>query len=82
VAVPRRSWRGDPHRPQPTATWLPPPNGLRDASIRLLRFRLFDLPARLTHRQRKRWLHLRADWPWIDAAIGTWTQVNALPTMT
>ncbi len=58
------------------------PGGLRDASVKLLRFRLFDLPARLTRGQRKRWLHLRADWPWIDAVIGTWTRVKALPTVT
>jgi Transposase DDE domain group 1 len=58
------------------------PGDLRDASVKLLRFRLFDLPARLTRGQRKRWLHLRADWPWIDAAVGAWTRAKALPTVT
>lgn len=37
------------------------PGHLRDASVKLLRFRLFDLPAQLTRGQRKRRLHLRAD---------------------
>jgi uncharacterized protein (UPF0548 family) len=27
-------------------------------------YRLFHLPAQQTRCQRKRWLHLRADWPW------------------
>ncbi|WP_052710735.1 transposase [Pseudofrankia sp. DC12] len=58
------------------------PGHLRDASIKLLRFRLFDLPARLTHGQRKRRLHLRADWPWLDTALGAWNRVRALPTPT
>ena len=58
------------------------PGDLREASVKLLRFRLFDLPARLTRGQRKRWLHLRADWPWIDAALDTWTRIKTLPTAT
>jgi hypothetical protein len=58
------------------------PGRLRDASIKLLRFRLFDLPARLTRGQRKRFLHLRADWPWIDAVVGGWTRIRALPAVT
>ena len=58
------------------------PGQLRDASLKLLRFRLFDLPARLTRGQRKRWLHLRADWPWIDAVVGSWTRIRALPAVT
>jgi hypothetical protein len=58
------------------------PGDLRDASVKLLRFRLFDLPARLTRGQRKCRLHLRADWPWIDDVTGTWTRVKALPAAT
>ncbi len=41
-----------------------PEGELRDAAPKLLRYRLWHLPARLTRGQRKRWLHLRADWPW------------------
>ena len=40
-----------------------PAGELRDAAPKLLRYRLLHLPARLTRGQRKRWLHLRADWP-------------------
>ena len=41
-----------------------PDGDLRKASIQTLRFRLFEVPARITHGQRKTWLHLPADWPW------------------
>jgi hypothetical protein len=37
------------------------------------------LPARLTRGQRKRWLHLRADWPWTQDLITAWQAVKALP---
>ncbi|MQA15847.1 MAG: hypothetical protein GEV09_17330 [Pseudonocardiaceae bacterium] len=32
--------------------------------------------------QRKRWLHLRADWPWIHNLINAWNAVKALPAPT
>ncbi|MGH3983439.1 MAG: hypothetical protein ACRDST_12330 [Pseudonocardiaceae bacterium] len=32
--------------------------------------------------QRKRWLHLRADWPWTQDVINTWHAVTALPAPT
>jgi Transposase DDE domain group 1 len=59
-----------------------PEGELRDAAPKLLRYRLLHLPARLTRGQRKRWLHLRADWPWTDDVINTWRAVNALPAPT
>ena len=59
-----------------------PEGELRDAAPKLLRYRLFHLPARLTRGQRKRWLHLRADWPWTDDVINTWRAVKALPAPT
>ncbi|TFV57749.1 IS1380 family transposase [Geodermatophilus sp. DF01-2] len=59
-----------------------PPGPLREAAPKLLRYRLFDLPARLTRGQRKRWLHLRADWPWAGELIGAWKAVKALATPT
>jgi len=52
---------------------------LRDAAPKLLRYRLLHLPAR---GQRKRWLHLRADWPWIDDLINAWRAVTAIPAPT
>lgn len=57
------------------------PGELRDAAPKLLRFRLLHVPARLTRGQRKRWLHLRADWPWTSDLIGAWNAVRALPAL-
>jgi hypothetical protein len=59
-----------------------PAGELRDAAPKLLRYRLLHLPARLTRGQRKRWLHLRADWPWIDDLINAWRAVKVLPAPT
>jgi hypothetical protein len=59
-----------------------PDGELRDAAPKLLRYRLWHLPARLTRGQRKRQLHLRADWPWIDKVINTWRAVKAIPSPT
>jgi hypothetical protein len=56
-----------------------PAGELRGAAPKLLRYRLFHLPARLTRGQRKRWLHLRADWPWAGDLISAWQAVKALP---
>ena len=56
-----------------------PEGELRDAAPKLLRYRLWQLPARLTRGQRKQWLHLRADWPWTTDVINTWQAVKALP---
>ena len=59
-----------------------PVGELRDATPKLLRYRLLHLPARLTRGQRKRWLHLRADWPWTTDLISAWRAVKALPAPT
>ena len=59
-----------------------PEGDLRDAAPKLLRYRLWQLPARLTRGQRKRWLHLRADWPWTTDVINTWQAVKAIPAPT
>ena len=56
-----------------------PAGELREAAPKLLRFRLLHVPARLTRGQRKRWLHLRADWPWTGDLISAWRAVRALP---
>ncbi len=55
---------------------------LRAAAPKLLRFRLLHVPARLTRGQRKRWLHLRADWPATPALLHAWTAVKALTAPT
>ena len=59
-----------------------PAGELRDAAPKLLRFRLLHLPARLTRGQRKRWLHIRADWPWTPDLITAWHAVRTLPAPT
>ena len=59
-----------------------PAGELRDAAPKLLRYRLLHLPGRLTRGQRKRWLHLRADWPWTTDLISAWRAVKALPAPT
>lgn len=59
-----------------------PEGELRDAAPKTLRYRLLHLPARLTRGQRKRWLHLRADWPWTDDVINAWRAVKALTAPT
>lgn len=59
-----------------------PAGQLRDAAPKLLRYRLWHLPARLTRGHRKRWLHLRADWPWTEDVINTWQAVRALAAPT
>jgi Transposase DDE domain group 1 len=59
-----------------------PAGELREAAPKLLRFRLLHVPARLTRGQRKRWLHLRADWPWTTDLIRAWNAVRTLPAPT
>jgi hypothetical protein len=59
-----------------------PAGGLREAAPKLLRYRIFHLPARLTRGQRRRWLHLRADWPGTEEVICAWAAVKALPAPT
>lgn len=59
-----------------------PDGELRHASPKLLRFRLLHLPARLTRGQRKRWLHLREDWPWTPDLLNVWQAIKALPAPT
>jgi Transposase DDE domain group 1 len=56
-----------------------PAGELREAAPKLLRYRLLHLPGRLTRGQRRRWLHLRADWPWTTSLISAWRAVKALP---
>ena len=59
-----------------------PAGELREAAPKLLRFRLPHVPGRLTRGQRKRWLHLRTDWPWTADLISTWHAVRTLSVST
>ena len=56
-----------------------PAGELREAAPKVLR--LLHVPGRLTRGQRKRWLHLRADWPWTTDLINAWHAVSALPPL-
>jgi len=55
---------------------------LRDAEPGTLRYRLWHLPAKLTHHARRRWLTISATWPWRDAFALCWHRLNTLPTPT
>jgi hypothetical protein len=59
-----------------------PAGPLRETAPKLLRYRIFHLPGRLTRGQRKRWLHLRADWPGTEEVINAWKAVKALAAPT
>jgi hypothetical protein len=56
-----------------------PAGDLRKASIQTLRFRLFEVPGRITYGQRKTWLHLPADWPWTPILTTAWQTIKTLP---
>lgn len=55
-----------------------PAGDLRKASIQTLRFRLFEIPGRITYGQRKTWLHLPTDWPWTPDLTTAWQTIKAL----
>jgi len=59
-----------------------PPGHLRKASIQTLRFRIFEVPGRITYGQRKTWLHLPTDWPWTPDLTTTWQTIKTLPIPT
>jgi hypothetical protein len=59
-----------------------PKGDLRKASIQTLRFRLFEVPGRITHGQRKTWLHLPAQWPWTPDLTTAWQTIKTLPVPT
>jgi hypothetical protein len=43
------------------------------------RYRLWHIPAKLTHHARRRYLHLPANWPWANAFTTCWNRLTALP---
>jgi hypothetical protein len=47
-----------------------------------LRYRLWHLPARLSHHARQRWLHIAHSWPWAQAFTTCWQRLSQLPTPT
>jgi hypothetical protein len=52
---------------------------LRDAEPDTLRYRLWNLPARLVRHARKRVLRISATWPWKEAFTTCWQRLHALP---
>lgn len=59
-----------------------PDTDLRKASIQTLRFRLLEIPGRITHGQGKTWLHLPAAWPWAPILTTAWQTIKNLPVPT
>jgi len=55
---------------------------LRKASVTTLRFRIFEIPGRITYGQRKTWLHLPTDWPWTGDLATAWQTIKSLPIPT
>lgn len=47
-----------------------------------MRHRLYQLPARLAHHARRRWLRIDRTWPWADAFVLAWQRLTALPALT
>jgi hypothetical protein len=70
------------HGRQP-ARRVPPPRPARRRPAQSLdqelRFRLFEVPGRITFGQRKTWLHLPADWPWTPDLTASWQTIKTLP---
>jgi hypothetical protein len=54
-------------------------DGLKDAEPGTLRYRLWNLPARLVRHARKHTLKISATWPWKDAFTTCWQRLCLLP---
>jgi hypothetical protein len=55
---------------------------LRDADPDTLRYRIWQIPARLAHHARRRILKISPDWPWKNAFLTCWQRLCALPAPT
>lgn len=55
---------------------------MKDCEPKTLRYRFLHVPARLTHGARRRHLRLPKTWPWVEAAVATFTAIMAIPTRT
>ena len=58
------------------------PETLRSCEPKALRYRFLRIPARLTRGARQRRLRLPRSWPWVGAAVATFTNVLAIPAPT
>jgi hypothetical protein len=53
---------------------------LRLAEPQQLRYKLLHLPANLPRHARKRWLHLKGDWPWSPALVAAFQRLRQRPS--
>lgn len=58
------------------------PETLKTCEPKALRYRFLHIPARLTTGGRRRHLRLPKTWPWVAAAVTTFTAVMAIPMRT
>jgi hypothetical protein len=54
-------------------------DGLEDAEPGTLRYRLWNIPARIVRHARQRVLKISPDWPWKEAFLACWQRLSALP---
>jgi hypothetical protein len=52
---------------------------LRLAEPQQLRHTLWHVPASIARHARKRWLHIKADWPWTPALVAAFERLRSLP---
>jgi hypothetical protein len=55
---------------------------LARAELKLLRFRMLHVPARLTHGARQRQLHIPANWPWAAKIVEAFRRIMIIPAPT
>ncbi len=53
-------------------------DGLQDAEPATLRYRLWNIPARLVRHARQRVLKISPDWPWKEAFLICWQRLSAM----
>ena len=54
------------------------PTALKACEPKALRYRFLHVPARLTHRARRRHLRFPTTWPWVDQIVATFTAIRTL----
>ncbi|MEV7124185.1 IS1380 family transposase [Kitasatospora griseola] len=57
-------------------------DGLARAEPGTMRHRLYQLPARLAHHARRRWLRIDRAWPWADGFVLAWRRLTELSAVT
>ena len=57
-------------------------DALQDAEPATLRYRLWNIPARIVRHARQRILKISPDWPWKEAFLTCWQRLQAMPEPT